>query len=137
MPRPNLKRLRDVTGTEVARTTRNSLADKVKYEDGACDGQPPSEAGHGTAAEQQGDVPSCRDVGICTWEDASDLLRRGVEQGLYCNESEGFPTYIWSVKNDDLVLEAQITEKGTYRGHPMPQHDPMRDLILQKWAQNA
>lgn len=75
-------------------------------------------------------------AGIQSRADALSALRRGVLAGLISSQRRGdFPQNIWSVTSDGTLFEAQLDnqEAGTYHGYPMPEADPLREVVLQAW----
>ncbi len=68
--------------------------------------------------------------------DALALLRDGVRRGMVSEvPPDGFPQNVWAVTDNDIVLEAQLenVEQATYHGYPLPEDDPFRDVVLEKW----
>lgn len=48
-----------------------------------------------------------------------------------------WPQNIWAVTDEGCPVEAQLENQvqGTYHGYPMPEADPMRKEILERWYQ--
>lgn len=85
------------------------------------------------------DKTLCDAAGIFTKKEALRLLRKGVRRGLVSfNERNGFPQNIWTVSEEGCPLEAQLEnqERGTYHGYPMPENDPLRPIVLERWSAN-
>lgn len=67
------------------------------------------------------------------------LLREGIRRGLVSAQQRGgFPQNVWAVTEGGIALEAQLENPatGVYHGYPMPQADPFRPVILERWGQN-
>lgn len=82
------------------------------------------------------DKACCDEVDIISRAEALRLLRKGVRKGLVSvQRNHDFPRNIWSVTDKGCPLEAQLenAETGTYHGYPLPESDPFRDVVLQRW----
>ena len=76
----------------------------------------------------------CDQVKIFTRTEATRLLRAGLLKGLFSvQERNGWPQSDWSVTNAGEPLEAQLEGDGVYHGYPMPDADPFRDVVVQRW----
>lgn len=76
----------------------------------------------------------CDAVGIFSRAEALSLLRAGVERGAFSlQEREGWPQNVWAVTEEGDPLEAQLEGTGAYHGYPMPEADPFRDRVLERW----
>ena len=78
----------------------------------------------------------CDAAGLFNRGIAFQLLRDGIRRGLVSERSkDGFTQNIWAVSDDGLPLEAQLenADDGSYHGYPMPQDDPFRELVLERW----
>jgi len=65
------------------------------------------------------------------------LLWEGIRRGLISNQMRGrFPQNIWAVTSDGAPLEAQLEnpDMGIYHGYPLPEHDPFRKRVLERWS---
>ncbi|MFH7321498.1 hypothetical protein ACHHRT_12940 [Desulfurivibrio sp. D14AmB] len=78
----------------------------------------------------------CDATGIFTVAEATALLHRGVEAGLV-SDDQSFPRYVWAVLEARQVVEARCDDpvRGTYHGYPLEKHDPMAELVLQRWRE--
>ncbi|WP_227657619.1 hypothetical protein [Candidatus Magnetaquicoccus inordinatus] len=49
-----------------------------------------------------------------------------------------WPKNVWAVDSQCTPFEAQLenAELGRYHGYPMPEGDPMRENILERWNQS-
>ena len=78
----------------------------------------------------------CDEAGIfCRWE-ADRLLRLGILQGLISDQIRGdLPQNVWAVSEEGIVLEAQLENRGraSYHGYPMPESDPFRAEVIERW----
>ena len=78
----------------------------------------------------------CDSVQIFTRSEALQLLREGIEKGTFSEQTrDGWPQNVWAVTQDGYPLEAQLEGQGSYHGYPMPESDPFRDKVLERWAQ--
>jgi len=76
----------------------------------------------------------CDQVKIFTRTEASSLLRAGLSRGLFSvQERNGWPQNVWSVTDAGQPLEAQLEGDGAYHGYPMPDADPFRQEVVQRW----
>ena len=76
----------------------------------------------------------CDLVGIYTRHEALELLRRGVQRGLFSfQQRDGWPQNVWAVTHKGEPLEAQHEGDGIYHGYPMAENDPFRDKVLERW----
>jgi len=83
------------------------------------------------------DKACCDEVSIVSKAVALSLLRRGVQKGMISErKNHDFPQNIWSVTDEGIPLEAQLenAETGSYHGYPLPDNDPFRDIVLQRWG---
>lgn len=77
----------------------------------------------------------CDDVIDCR-ADAQRLLRDGAKRGLISVQINGdYPQNVWAVTPEGVALEAMLdnSEWGSYHGYPMPEADPLRMLVLDRW----
>jgi hypothetical protein len=75
-------------------------------------------------------------VGIFSQQEAEDLLLKGIRMGFISRRWVGdYPQNVWAVSSQGEPLEAQLENRmqGTYHGYPMPQSDPFRAEILNRW----
>jgi hypothetical protein len=77
----------------------------------------------------------CDSVRIFNRKEALALLRAGIERGAFSEQiRDGWPQNVWAVTGEGYPLEAQLEGKGCYHGYPMPESDPFRDKVLERWA---
>ncbi|MBF0155416.1 MAG: hypothetical protein HQL64_16905 [Magnetococcales bacterium] len=52
-------------------------------------------------------------------------------------QRNGWPQNVWAVDSNGVPLEAQLENEGlgSYHGYPMPEGDPFRENVLQRWHQ--
>ena len=76
----------------------------------------------------------CDDAGLFRRSDALALVRVGLRMGLVDArwDGQGWPQLVWAVLRD-MPLEAQREAEGCYHGYPMPQKDPLREFVLERW----
>jgi hypothetical protein len=76
----------------------------------------------------------CDDSGIYSRAEALALLQAGLFKGLFSVQDRGgWPQNVWAVTTDGQPLEAQLEGNGIYHGYPMPQEDPLREDIIDRW----
>jgi hypothetical protein len=77
----------------------------------------------------------CDDVELFKRSDALKLLRNSLKMGLVDARwtGEGWPQIVWAVTAEGYPLEAQREADGVYHGYPMPEADPFRALVLERW----
>ena len=112
------------------------LALKVKYGGNPEHKRNPGDFGLIPPALPRPDKTLCDEVEIFSKKEATRLLRKGVRMGLVSfREINGFPKNIWTVNKEGCPLEAQLENQaqGIYHGYPMPENDPFRQLVLEKW----
>ncbi|GAA0627702.1 hypothetical protein ACFPTY_15770 [Halomonas beimenensis] len=100
----------------------------------------PGDFGLTPPALPRADKTLCDTAGIFTKQIALALLKEGAKRGLISQQKkEGYPQNIWSVSKEGVPLEAQLenVQQGTYHGYPMPEGDPMRDIVLKVWHQRG
>lgn len=86
------------------------------------------------------DKSLCDAVGIFRRADALQLLQEGIRRGCISEREAGdFPQNVWAVTPGGHPLEAQLENagQGTYHGYPMPDDDPLRQSVLERWQQAA
>jgi hypothetical protein len=69
-------------------------------------------------------------------DEALDLLRNGLQKGMFCPFEHGsWPQNIWSISDTGEIFEAQIENPtlGTYHGYPVPADDDFRRTIRYEW----
>jgi hypothetical protein len=77
----------------------------------------------------------CDEVQIFSRTEALRLLREGLRRGLFSSqERNGWPQNVWAVTELGEPLEAQREGDGVYHGYPMPEADPFREKVLERWA---
>ena len=76
----------------------------------------------------------CDQVEIYSRSEARTLLREGFERGTFSfQERDGWPQNVWAVTEKGEPLEAQHEAQGVYHGYPMPEADPFREKVLDRW----
>lgn len=76
----------------------------------------------------------CDQVEIYSRAEALALLKEGVRRGTFSTrERDGWPQNVWAVTEDREALEAQLEGQGAYHGYPMPEADPFREKVLERW----
>ena len=114
------------------------LAEHVKYEGNPAHKRKPGDFGSVPPAQPAPNKTLCDDAGIFTKVEALKLLREGARRGLISEQTRGeFPQNIWAVTEDGHPLEAQLENQtqGIYHGYPVPEADPFRSTILDRWGE--
>jgi len=77
----------------------------------------------------------CDQVRIYSHAEALTLLRTGLQRGTFsAQERDGWPQNVWAVTERGEPLEAQLEGQGVYHGYPMPESDPFREKVLERWT---
>jgi hypothetical protein len=77
----------------------------------------------------------CDEVQIFSRTEALRLLQEGLRRGMFSpQERNGWPQNVWAVTQRGEPLEAQRESDGIYHGYPMPEADPFREKVLERWA---
>ena len=77
----------------------------------------------------------CDEVQISSRTEAPRLLREGLRRGMISpQQRNGWPQNVWAVTERGEPLEAQRESDGLYHGYPMPEADPFREKVLERWA---
>jgi hypothetical protein len=82
------------------------------------------------------DKTLCDGAAISSRAEALRLLREGIRRGLVSVQMRnGFPQNIWAVTEAGIPLEGQLENpgNGTYHGYPMPEADPFRSKVIDRW----
>jgi hypothetical protein len=117
---------------------KTDLAARVQYTGNPQHKRNPGDFGLVPPAAPRQNATLCDAAGVFTQAEASALLKAGVEAGLVSERIEqGFPTQIWSIRNDGVVFEAELENPrlGHYHGYPMPLADPFRLVVLARMRQ--
>jgi hypothetical protein len=121
---------------KISQAQLNELADKVRYGGNPEHKRTPGDFGLTPSFLPKPDKTLCDLAGIVRRAEAERLLREGVTRGFVSEwTGEGFPQNVWTVTIDGLPLEGQLENSGngTYHGYPMPEADPFRDVVIDKW----
>ena len=113
-----------------------ALVDQVTYGGNPEHKRNPGNFGLKPPADPRPYKTLCDDCGIFDVAIAESLLRSGLERGFTSQQMKGrWPQNIWAVTDKGYPVEAQLENKdqGTYHGYPMPESDPMRDIIYNLW----
>jgi hypothetical protein len=74
---------------------------------------------------------------IITMEEARQLFRAGIMNGMFSNLSDdGVPKYVWAVDADGEAYEAKIGNSG-YHGYRLEEEDDFRAFVLKEWKQRC
>lgn len=78
----------------------------------------------------------CDDVKVFARDVALGHLREGIIRGFVDSRwsGEGWPQLVWAVTPLGPV-EAQHEGEGVYHGYPMPQADPLYEVVVKRWAE--
>jgi hypothetical protein len=78
----------------------------------------------------------CDQVQIFTHSEALGLLHSGFQRGMFSvQERNGWPQHVWAVTDTGEPLEAQLEGDGVYHGYPMPEADPFREKVMERWTE--
>lgn len=97
----------------------------------------PGDFGLTPPAIPRADKTLCDAVDIFSRNIALRYLHDGIRKGLVSVQTRGdFPQNIWAVTDSGIPLEAQLENSvlGAYHGYPMPETDPFREEVLQRWG---
>ncbi len=67
---------------------------------------------------------------------ALGLLKEGLRRGLINDQRRNdWPQHVWALSDDEIPLEAKLTNRGTgeYHGYPLQSKDPFKWEILKRW----
>jgi len=79
----------------------------------------------------------CDQVAIFSRAEALALLKAGVKRGTFsAQERDGWPQNVWAVTDKAEPVEAQLEGQGAYHGYPMPEADPFRERVLERWRES-
>jgi hypothetical protein len=79
----------------------------------------------------------CDQVEIYSRAEALTLLRAGLQRGTFSEqERDGWPQNVWAVTEGGEPLEAQLEGQGVYHGYPMPEADPFRERVIERWTRS-
>ena len=116
--------------------TLEDLAARVRYGGNPEHKHNPGDFGLTPPARPRADKSKCDWAGIVERAVALRLLREGIRRGLVSEQRRGgYPQNVWAVTDDGYPLEAQLENSGSgaYHGYPMPETDPFRDVVLERW----
>ena len=111
------------------------IAAEVRYGGNPEHKRNPGDFGLTPPASPRLDKTLCDEAGIFHRSLALDLLREGIRRGLVSKQGEPCPQNIWAVSGEGVPLEAQLENpvNGTYHGYPMPEADPFRKVVIERW----
>ena len=123
------------------RTTREGidliqLSERIGYGGNPEHKRNPGDFGLYPPSRPRADKTLCDMVDIDKRADALKLLKKGVRKGMVSDRIiNGYPQNIWAVDDNGHPLEAQLENQyiGTYHGYPMPETDPFRQEIMNRW----
>ena len=115
------------------------IVDRVRYTGNPAHKRNPGDFCLNPPAQPRDDKTLCDDAGIFTKAEAQRLLKEGARRGMISvqRRENDLPQNIWAVTADGYPLEAQLENgvQGTYHGYPVPDNDPFRERILERWNQ--
>jgi len=118
----------------------DQLSSQVKYGGNPEHKRNPGDFGLTPPSDPRPNKTLCDDCGIFNRAIAERLLSEGAQKGIVSVQMKGqWPKNIWAVTSEGHPVEAQLENEvqGTYHGYPMPEADPMRQEILERWSQLA
>lgn len=112
-----------------------ALANEVRYGGNPEHKRNPGNFGLTPPASPRPHKTLCDEAGNFNREIALGLLREGIRSGLVSETALGYPQNVWAVSAAGLPMEAQLENagNGTYHGYPMPEEDPFREAVIEKW----
>lgn len=119
---------------------RESLVKRVSYGGNPEHKRNPGDFGLVPPARPRPDKTLCDEVGVLTRIEATALLKDGMRKGLISEQERGsFPQNVWAVTSEGEPVEAQLenSAQGIYHGYPMPESDPLRAVVLERWKTAA
>lgn len=129
------RRLQPPPTEELVREELQALARRLRYVGSPLHKRGPGDFGLDPPAALRQGKSICDDVVDCR-SDAQSLLEDGVKKGLVSTQTNGgFPQNVWAVALRGVPLEAMLdnAETGTYHGYPMPEADPLRTVVIERW----
>jgi hypothetical protein len=112
-----------------------ALASRLRYVGNPLHKRGPGDFGLDPPAALRQGKSVCDGVVDCK-SDAQTLLKEGAKKGLVSMQTHGeFPQNVWAVAPGGIPLEAMLDnfESGTYHGYPMPEADPLRTVVIERW----
>jgi hypothetical protein len=80
----------------------------------------------------------CDGKRVILLEEAQQMLRQGVINGLFSDFSEGeLPRNIWNVDESGEVYEAQLGSPPGYHGYRLEEDDDFRGVVLKEWRKRC
>jgi hypothetical protein len=113
------------------------LAARVRYTGNPQHKRDPGDFGLTPPSSPRQNASLCDEANVRHRAEALSLLRAGIVAGLISKQTrEGFPSQIWSVREDGVVFEAELENSGLgqYHGYPMPFGDPFRLVVLARFG---
>jgi hypothetical protein len=138
--RRGFNRKRRICGAEDLPQDLRQLADRVAYGGNPEHKRNPGDFGLTPPSRPRPDKSLCDGVGIFERKEDLRLLRQGIRRGwISAAACGGFPQNVWTVTADGHPLEAQLenADKGAYHGYPLPEDDPMHEVILREWKKTG
>lgn len=133
------RKLRGAPRDDAQREHLERLATKARYGGNPEHKRNPGDFGlTPPSTPRQGKV-LCDSSGIFTRREATERLREGIRRGLISrHERNGWPQNVWAIDSRGIPMEAQLenAEQGAYHGYPMPEADPFRKKVLERWEQS-
>jgi hypothetical protein len=119
-----------------ARAHLERLAAEVRYGGNPEHKRNPGDFGLTPPASPRLDKTLCDEAAIFHRGLALDLLREGIRRGLVSQQGSTYPQNVWAVSAEGVPLEAQLENpaNGTYHGYPMPEADPLRKIVIERWS---
>lgn len=120
---------------EKQREALPALVDAVQYRGNPEHKRNPGDFGLAPPSAPRPGKTLCDEVGIFNRSEALRLLREGLQRGTFSSQDRnGWPQNIWAVTAGREPLEAQREADGVYHGYPMPESDPFREKVLERWV---
>ncbi|MBF0401028.1 MAG: hypothetical protein HQL90_09710 [Magnetococcales bacterium] len=133
------RRMRPPPQDDGERQRLNRLAERSGYGGNPEHKRNPGNFGLTPPNSLRPDKALCDDAGIFTRSEEAELLQAGIRRGLVSVQEKGeWPQNVWAVNAQGVPLEAQLENAGlgTYHGYPMPERDPFRQEVLDRWQES-
>jgi len=130
------RRLLAIDLVEARLASLRQLGEQVRYGGNPEHKRSPGDFGLVPPAAPRAGKSLCDDAGIVDRRTALGLLRAGLLLGLVSDRFEGdWPYNVWMVTDEGVPLEAQWEGPGVYHGYPMPDADPLREVVMARWTE--
>jgi hypothetical protein len=128
------RRLYPIEALQARQQALSANIEKVRYSGNPEHKRNPGDCGLDPPIAPRPGKTLCDQVGIYSRSEALTLLREGLRRGTFSSqERDGWPQNVWAVTEQGQPLEAQHESQGVYHGYPMPEADPFREKVFDRW----